>query len=123
MTTAAAPAAQALLTLVWNVQVPRRISATKPRSNSSKSVVLQLLAEASGGPSASPRFTARSRAVTLLEPEFVKVRKASAGVGSCRPSGKLTSRTGGTRPSKKGESKFSERNQKPAPLKPSAPNS
>jgi hypothetical protein len=32
MTTAAAPAAQALPTLVWNVQVPRRISATKPRS-------------------------------------------------------------------------------------------
>src|SRR5690349_1233705 len=37
-TTPAAPAARAFSTLVWNVQVPRRISATKPRSNSSKLV-------------------------------------------------------------------------------------
>src|SRR5262245_26478646 len=72
ITTPAAPAAAAFSTLVWNVQVPRRISATRPRSNSSKSVVLQPLAEAGGGPSASPRLTARSRAVTLLEPELVK---------------------------------------------------
>src|SRR5262245_24189682 len=60
MTTPAAPADRAFSTLVWNVQVPRRISATKPRSNSSKSVVLQPLAEASGGSSASPTLTARS---------------------------------------------------------------
>ena len=32
MTTPAAPAATAFSTLVWNVQVPRRISATEPRS-------------------------------------------------------------------------------------------
>src|SRR5215472_2212510 len=76
MTIPAAPAATALSTLVWKVQVPRRISAAKPRSNSSKSVVLQPLAEASGGCSASPTLTARSRAVTLLESELVKVRKA-----------------------------------------------
>src|SRR5262245_26779799 len=57
MTTPAAPAATAFSTLVWKVQVPRRISATKPRSNSSKSVVLQPLAEASGGSSASPTLT------------------------------------------------------------------
>src|SRR5215813_10517371 len=82
MTTPAAPADRAFSTLVWNVQVPRRISATKPRSNSSKSVVLQPLAEASGGSSASPTLTARSRAVTLLEPELVKVRKAAADAGS-----------------------------------------
>src|SRR6266545_7247960 len=100
MTTPAAPAAAAFSTLAWNVQVPRRISATEPRSNSSKSVVLQPLAEESGGPSASPTFTARNRAVTLVEPELVKVRKAAAGAGSCRPSGKRTSRTGGTRSSK-----------------------
>src|SRR5262245_42596483 len=74
MTTPAAPADRAFSTLVWNVQVPRRISATKPRSNSSKSVVLQPLAEASGGSSASPTLTARSRAVTLLEPELVSLR-------------------------------------------------
>src|SRR6516225_9706060 len=54
MTTLAAPAATAFSTLVWKVQVPRRISATKPRSNSSKSVVLQPLAEASGGSSGKP---------------------------------------------------------------------
>src|SRR5258708_13980068 len=106
MTTAAAPAAQALSTLVWNVQVPRRISATKPRSNSSKSVVLQLLAEASGGPSASPRFTPRSRAVTLLEPEFVKVRKASAGACSPHPARDVTSTTRAPPASDKGDPNF-----------------
>ena len=47
----AAPAATAFSTLVWNVQVPRRINATRPRSNSSKSLVLQPLAEAGVGPS------------------------------------------------------------------------
>src|SRR5262245_58160968 len=87
MTTPAAPAALAFSTLVWNVQVPRRINATKPGSNSLKSVVLQPLAEAIGCPSASPRVTASSRAVTLLEPELVRVRKAAAGADSCRPSG------------------------------------
>src|SRR5262249_22534036 len=40
-------------------------------------------------------------------PELVKVRKAAADAGSCRPSGKRTSRTGGTRSSKKGNSNSS----------------
>src|SRR6516165_9300699 len=75
MTTPAAPAATAFSTLVWKVQAPRRISAAKPRSNSSKSVVLQPLAEASGGCSASPTLTARSRAVTLLESELSRSEK------------------------------------------------
>jgi hypothetical protein len=39
---------RAFSTLVWNVQVPGRIGATEPRSNSSKSVVLQPLGR--GGP-------------------------------------------------------------------------
>src|SRR4029453_18769739 len=85
MTPPAAPADRAFSTLVWNVHVPRRTSATKPRSNSSNSVVLQPLAEASGGPSANTTLIARSCAITLLEPELVKVRKAVAGAASCRP--------------------------------------
>src|SRR5262245_1214362 len=51
--------------------------------------------------------THRTQSVTLLEPELVKVRKAAADAGSCRPSGKRTSRTGGTRSSKKGNSNSS----------------
>src|SRR5262249_3656442 len=107
-TTPAAPAATAFSTLVWNVQVTRRINATRPRPKSSKSVVLQPLDEPGGDPSpASPRLTRCSCAVTLLEPELVKVRKAAAGAGSCRPSEELTSKTGGTRSSKKGNSNSS----------------
>src|SRR5262249_23005879 len=49
----------------------------------------------------------RAQTVTLLDPELVKVRKAAADAGSCRRSGKRTSRTGGTRASKKGNSNSS----------------
>src|SRR5215813_8372009 len=109
MTTPMAPAATAFSTLVWNGQVPRRISATEPGSKSWKSTVSHPLVDAIGVSASRRRFTERSGPVTSPEPELTKVRTAPADAGVCAPPGVLVTSTGGTRSSKKGNSNSSKR--------------
>src|SRR5215510_3404425 len=109
MTTPMAPAATAFSTLVWNGQVPRRISATEPGLKSWKSTVPHPLADAIGDSASRRRFTERSGPVTSPEPELTKVRTASADAGACAPPDVLVTSTGGARSSKKGNSNSSRR--------------
>jgi hypothetical protein len=102
ITTPTAPAATALPTLAWKVQVPRRSSATAPRGKPAKSAGSQPLVEPLAVAGAA-KSTSASAAATSPAPERRKARSPAGPTTS--PGAPPSARLGGAVSSKYGNSK------------------